>query len=57
MILGMLDLKVRVDVISDIYRVTAVYGPPISRYCSPDAYIVIAKELNDPNKGALISPE
>jgi hypothetical protein len=57
MILGILDLKVRVDVSSVIYRVTAVYWAPISRYCSPAAYKVNAKELNDPNKGALVSPE
>jgi hypothetical protein len=57
MILAILDLRVRVEVTSVIDIDPAVYWAPISRYCSPAPYIVKAKELNVPNKGALVSPE
>jgi hypothetical protein len=51
-ILGLLGIKVGVsDGINNISKAA------VSRYLSPAVYIVNAKELKDPDMGALVSPE
>jgi hypothetical protein len=52
-----LDIKVVLAVTSAIYIVADVYLLAVSRYLSPAVHIVMAKELNDPKTGALVSPK
>ena len=55
-ILGILDLKVRVAVTSVIDIAAAVYWVTVSRYFSPAEQRVNANELKDPIMGAVVSP-
>jgi hypothetical protein len=55
--LTILYLKVMEAVTSAIDMLAYVYGLAVSRYFSPAVYMVNGKELKDPNKGALVSPE
>jgi hypothetical protein len=52
-----LDLKIMDAVTSAIDMLADEYGLAVSRYFSPAVYMVNGKELKDPNKGALVSPE
>jgi len=54
---GALGLMVGVGVTSTIDMFIAVYGASLSRYYSPAVCVFMRKELKDPDKGVLKSPE
>jgi hypothetical protein len=52
-----IDLNDEAAVWSLIDNFTDVRGETILRYVYPEGYMIRGIELNDPNMGALISPE